>query len=173
MAIVMVGADLRIRRLTPAAEKMLNLIPSDVGRPIGDLNLSVSMHNLAQHLRDVIDTATAKEFEVVDKQGRWHLLRLKPYRTADGAIDGAVVGLIDIDGIKRDEQKLRQQAAGPQAYEPILMWKIGGLVTYWSKAAEEVYGYTKQEAISRRKYDLLGTAPSAAEIDEKLEKTGR
>lgn len=174
MAIVMVGADLRIRRLTPAAEKMLNLIPADVGRPVRDLNLNISLPDLARHLEEVIDTVTAREFEVLDKQDRWHLLRLRPYRTVDNVIDGAVITLIDIDSVRRDQEKLRHQAELlDQAYEPILMWEIGGRIIYWSKAAEELYGYSKAEALSRGKYDLLGTGQSEAEINEKLEKTGR
>ena len=174
MAIVMVGADLRIRRLTPAAEKMLNLIPADVGRPVRDLNLNISLPDLARHLEEVIDTVTAREFEVLDKQDRWHLLRLRPYRTVDNVIDGAVITLIDIDSVRRDQEKLRHQAELlDQAYEPILMWEIGGRIIYWSKAAEELYGYSKAEALSRGKYDLLGTGQSQAEINEKLEKTGR
>jgi two-component system CheB/CheR fusion protein len=174
MAIVMIGANLRIRRLTPGAEKMLNLIPADVGRPIGDLNLSISVQDLEHHLQEVMDTVAVKEFEVRDKQGRWHLLRLRPYRTMDNVIDGVVVILIDIDNLKRDQEKLRYQAELlDQAYEPILMWEMGGTVTYWSKAAEEVYGYTRAEALRRRKYDLFGIVESAAEIEEKLQKHGR
>jgi two-component system, chemotaxis family, CheB/CheR fusion protein len=174
MAIVMIGANLRIRTLTPGAEKMLNLIPTDVGRPIGDLNLSLSVHDLERHLQEVIDTVAVKEFEVRDKQGKWHLLRLRPYRTMDNVIDGVVVILIDIDSLKRDQEKLRHQAELlDQAYEPILMWEMGGTVTYWSKAAEGVYGYTRAEALRRRMYDLLGTVESAAEIEEKLQKHGR
>ena len=32
IAIVIVGADMRIRRFTPMAEKVVNLIPADVDR---------------------------------------------------------------------------------------------------------------------------------------------
>jgi two-component system, chemotaxis family, CheB/CheR fusion protein len=170
----MVGANLRIRRVTPAAEKMLNLVAADIGRPIGNLNLSISVQDLGRHLQEVIDTGAVKEFEVRDEQGKWHLLRLRPYRTADNAIDGVVVILIDIDALKRDQERLRHQAELlDQAYEPILMWEIGGPIIYWNKAAEEIYGYSRAEALSRRNHELLGTVDVAPGIEEALEKYGR
>ena len=174
MAIVMLGPNLRIRRLTPTAERAFNLIPADVGRPIRDLNLNISVQDLERHLEEVIDTVTVKEFEVLDKSGKWHLLRLRPYRTVDNVIDGVVVVLIDIDTLKRDQEMLRHQAELlEQARQPILMWEIGGPIIYWNRAAEEVYGYSKPEALTRRNHELLGTVQAAPSIEETLEKYGR
>ena len=51
---VVLGIDLRIRRFTPAAGKVLNLHSADVGRPIGDLRLSVDVPDLEPMLLDVI-----------------------------------------------------------------------------------------------------------------------
>jgi PAS domain S-box-containing protein len=107
MAIVMLGADLRIRRFTPMAEKMLNLIATDVGRPITDIKLNIDVSDLDQILVDVIETVQPYQREVQDRNGRWQSLRVRPYRTLDNRIDGAVIVLIDIDSIKRTEQSLR------------------------------------------------------------------
>ena len=49
----------------------------------------------------VIDTLTPYEGEVRDKDGHWYVLRVRPYVTLDGKIDGASVVLVDIDSIKR------------------------------------------------------------------------
>lgn len=78
MAIVMLGANLRIRRLTPMAEKLFNLIPADVGRPIGDLKLNLDIPDLEQLVIEVIETVSVREREVRDKQGHWYLLRVRP-----------------------------------------------------------------------------------------------
>jgi two-component system CheB/CheR fusion protein len=173
MAIVMVGANLRIRRITPAAEKMLNLIPADIGRPIRDINLNIPVPDLERYIAEVIDTVSTKEFEVADGNGRWHLVRLRPYRTADNRIDGVVVIMIDIDRVRHDQEKLRHQAdLLQQAYEPIVMWEIGGTIIYWNRAAEQIYGYSKAEAVSRRNHELLGTWQSAPAIEAALEKYG-
>jgi two-component system CheB/CheR fusion protein len=128
MAIVMLGPDRRIRRFTPAAEKLLNLIPSDVGRPISDIKFRIDIPDLDALLLEVIDTMSFQEREVQDPNGRWFLLRLRPYRTLENKIDGAVLMLIDVDGIKRVEQALRESEARFELLAdsaPVLIWVNG------------------------------------------------
>jgi two-component system CheB/CheR fusion protein len=101
MAIVMLGADLRIRRFTPAAEKLLNLIHTDIGRPLSDIKLKFDVPDIDGLIAEVLDTMSAREREVQDDRGRWFLLRIRPYRTMENRIDGAVIALIDIDTLRR------------------------------------------------------------------------
>jgi two-component system CheB/CheR fusion protein len=107
--ILMLDGQLHIRRFTPAAEKLLNLIQTDVGRPIGDLKLNNDYPDLAQLIVEVIDTVSVKEREVRDSAGRWHLLRVRPYKMLDNKIDGAVVALLDIDALKQTEREIKAQ----------------------------------------------------------------
>ncbi|HEV2749190.1 MAG TPA: chemotaxis protein CheB [Gemmatimonadales bacterium] len=99
--IVMVTNDLRIRRFTPAAEKLMNLIPADVGRPISNINLGLVGENLEQEVRNVVETLAPTERVVQDRVGCWYLMRIRPYRTSDNRIEGAVVVLVEIDELKR------------------------------------------------------------------------
>src|SRR6516164_1542591 len=108
MAIVMLGPELRIRRFTPMAEKTFNLIPTDVGRPISDIKLNINVPDLEQLVVQVMDTVSAKEQEVQDKKGRWYSLRIRPYRTLDNKIDGAVLVLVDVDELKRTQDQIQQ-----------------------------------------------------------------
>jgi two-component system CheB/CheR fusion protein len=101
IAIVIVSNDLLIRRFTPMAEQTLNLIPSDVGRPFTQISPNIDLPELAALLTNAIETVTQIEREVQDKQGHWYLLRVRPYKSADNRIDGAVVALFDIDAAKR------------------------------------------------------------------------
>ncbi len=103
--IVFLGSDLCIRRFTPAAQKSLRLIGSDVGRPIGDLRLRLGVDNLEDMVQSVIDTVQPIEREVRDESG-WSLLRIQPYRTSDNRIDGAVLVVIDITDVKRTRDEL-------------------------------------------------------------------
>ncbi len=81
--LVMVGSDQRIRRFTPSAKNVMNLLTSDVGRPIGDLNLNIDVPDLRNLIDEVIDQVQVREREICDSEGRWHTLRINPYRTAD------------------------------------------------------------------------------------------
>ena len=78
----MVGGDLRLRSITAPAKRALNLLPSDVGRPISDLNLSGLVPDLSRVVRDVIENVRPVEREVNDREGRWYLMRVHPYHTA-------------------------------------------------------------------------------------------
>jgi two-component system CheB/CheR fusion protein len=114
--IVMVTRDLGVRRLTPQAEKLLNLIPTDLGRPISDIKPNLKVGDLAGLIVRVIDTLTPHESEVQDTQGHWYSLRIRPYVTLDNKIDGASIVLLDIDSILKGLQQ--RLAALPRSQEP-------------------------------------------------------
>ena len=99
--IVMLDASLRIRRFNPGAQRTLHLIPADVGRPIGDLKSTIAVDDLDKHIAAVIDNLEVKEMEVKDHHGHWYLLRVRPYKTTENKIEGAVLVLIDINQLKK------------------------------------------------------------------------
>lgn len=104
--ILMLEGDLRIRRFTPLAQSILKLIPSDVGRPFGDINHNLNVPDLEQEIIEVISTLSVKQQEVQDQTGHWYDLRIRPYRTIDNKIDGAVLIFVDIDALKRSTEQL-------------------------------------------------------------------
>jgi len=110
MPVIMVDNDLRIRRYTPMAVRMLNLIPSDLGRPIGDIKPNFKIDSLEPMISLAIDTVTGSEQEVEDFQGRWHHMRVRPYKNLDNKIDGAVITFVDIDVVKRWAARLDEAA---------------------------------------------------------------
>jgi two-component system CheB/CheR fusion protein len=108
LPILILGQDMRIRRFTPMAEKVLNVIPSDVGRPLSDLNLNLEIKDLPRLMAEVMESLTIRELEVRDRNDRWYSMRLRPYKIADNKIDGIVLTLIDIDPMKRTISALEE-----------------------------------------------------------------
>jgi len=106
LAIVVLTRDLAIRRFTPSAQKLFNLLDTDLGRPLSNVRHNLQVPDLDELLRQVIDTFTERELEVQDKDGRWYSMRLRPYLTLDKKIDGAVLVLVDIDALKRSEREI-------------------------------------------------------------------
>ncbi|HEV2689195.1 MAG TPA: chemotaxis protein CheB, partial [Bryobacteraceae bacterium] len=102
--ILILSSDLRVRRYTPISEKILNLQPSDIGRPFRDTNLTLKVGALEALLGQVLETLNVSETEVQDLNGHWYSLRMRPYRTEDNRIDGVVLALIDIDPLKRSSE---------------------------------------------------------------------
>src|SRR5205823_2042607 len=91
LPIIILSQDMRIRRFTPMAEKVLNVISSDVGRPLTDLNINLRIARLPELIAEVMESLTIKELEVQDTAGRWYSMRLRPYRTAENKIEGVVL----------------------------------------------------------------------------------
>jgi len=98
--VVLLGPDLRLRRFTPGAAKLFNLLPTDQNRLLTDLRSSFDLPDLGALIQRSIATVAAVEREVQDSSGRWHSLRIHPYRTSDNKIDGAVMILVDIHDLK-------------------------------------------------------------------------
>ncbi|MFA6186753.1 MAG: chemotaxis protein CheB [Phycisphaerae bacterium] len=108
MPVIMMGTDLVIRRITPQAEKMLNVISSDIGRPISRIKLNVDIPDFEKILLEVIESHYPKTFETKDKEGNWYLAYIRPYRTLDNKISGVVAIFDDITERKLMEKKLSQ-----------------------------------------------------------------
>ena len=100
IAIVIIASDLRIRRFTPMAERVLNLIPTDVGRPISDIKPNIDCPDLEQLITESIESVATKELEVRDHHGNRFSLRIRPYKNVDNRIDGAVLALFEVDPAK-------------------------------------------------------------------------
>jgi len=106
--IIMLGGDLRVRRFTPTAAKALHLGGPDIGRPIGNIRFIIPDFDFEQQVKDVIASQEPVAREVLDQSGCWRSVRIHPYRSSDGSVDGAVVVLLDIDAIKRAQQRLQE-----------------------------------------------------------------
>jgi two-component system CheB/CheR fusion protein len=94
LPIVMLSADLSVRRFTPQAGAALGLNSHDIGRPMPRLRLKIDMGDLEQNLLDVIQQVQSKQFSVQDNEGKWCILRIVPYRTMDNRIDGVVLSVV-------------------------------------------------------------------------------
>jgi two-component system CheB/CheR fusion protein len=155
--IVIVANDLRIRRFTPAAEKLLNLLPGDVGRRLGEIRPNVEIDSLEQVARDAVDSATAQEREVREvPSGGWHLLRARPYKTSENKIDGAVISFQDIDALKRNLELTRRYADAviENAREPTLVLDSNLGVTVANRAFYRAFEVSPQETENRLIYEL-------------------
>jgi two-component system CheB/CheR fusion protein len=81
VGIVMVDNEVRVRRFTPLAARLTNLIPTDIGRPLGDINPRIVVPGFTKLIAEVIDTLAPRELDVKDAEGYPYSLRVRPYRT--------------------------------------------------------------------------------------------
>jgi two-component system CheB/CheR fusion protein len=159
IAIVIVASDLRIRRFTPMAERVLNLRPADVGRPIGHIKPNIDCPDLEMLIIDTVDRVVVTEREVRDQHGNWFSLRLRPYKNIENKIDGAVLALFDIGLAKRHEEQLRQTRDFAEALHeclphPMVLVDQRFRVHSVNRAFSETFGVSKEDAEGRGFFEL-------------------
>lgn len=173
LIVVMLDSNLHIRRFTPAARKTLNLASTDIGRAVIDrmlthLRLPADIPDLQRTIRQVIETATSKEFELQDRTGHWYLLRIRPYVAVEGKVDGCIIALYDVNEVKQStaedaeanvrlqhELTLRQEAEEKfhaiveSAPEAIVLSDRHGSITLVNRQVEHLFGYHRNELIGQ------------------------
>jgi two-component system, chemotaxis family, CheB/CheR fusion protein len=154
--LVMVSNDLHVRRFSPPAQKILNLMPNDVGRRLGQIRPNLDLQDLEPMVREVIDREHPQQCEVRTLEGTWHMLRVRPYETWDHKIEGAVISLQNIDSFKRMVNQTRQYADTliESAREPILVLDGELNVTVANPAFYRVFGVTQEETEGRLVFEL-------------------
>ena len=107
IATVFVDTDLCIKRFTTAATHLLNLLPSDVGRPISHMATNFLNVDLGRDAQMVLGSVVPIGKEIAGRDGRQYVLRLLPYRTKDGQVHGVVLTFVDVSAVKSIEHELR------------------------------------------------------------------
>jgi two-component system CheB/CheR fusion protein len=165
--LVMVGRDLRIRRFTRTIEPMLNLIASDVGRSITDLQPQVELPDLRRLLLGAMEGGDRKPRDIRDSYGRWYSLRVLPSVGIDGKNDGAVLMLIDIDAAKRGLDFA--EAIVETVREPLVILNQHLQVVKANKAFYQTFRAVREDTEDRLIYDLGNGQWNIPKLRELLE----
>jgi two-component system, chemotaxis family, CheB/CheR fusion protein len=162
IATIFLDRHLNIKRYTDQARKLIRLIPSDVGRPVGDLVSKLKYNDLTDDVQAVLRSLMFKEAEVQAEDGSWYLMRMLPYRTTENVIDGVVVTFVDITKMRGLQQETGRLLAAV-ASGPVGIFGQDGDLTYrW--AFGNVAGRRAEEVIGCKDEELFGEA--AAEVVE-------
>jgi two-component system CheB/CheR fusion protein len=157
--ILVLGSDLRIRRFTPMAEKILGLLPTDVGRAFTSLRLPLDMPHLEQMITAAMEDLSVKQRDVQHRDGHWYALQVRPYRTTDNRIDGAVIALWDVDVAKHALQQVRDardysEAIFQTVSNPLLVLDGHLRVQVANKAFYRMFEVEKPATEGRSLFDL-------------------
>ena len=154
--VVLVSRDLCIRRFSPPAQKMLNLLPSDVGRRLGQIRPNLDLQDMEPMVREVIERSISQQREVRTKEGAWQVLHVRPYETWDHKIEGAVVSLQNIDALKRLVIQTREYADAviENARMPTLVLDGDLRVTAANPAFYRAFSVSHEETENRLIYEL-------------------
>ena len=161
---VFVDHQLRILRFTPAARTVINLIPSDVGRPVAHIvsNL-VGYDRLVTDTRSVLDSLAPIDTTIQALDGKWYAMHIQPYRTLENVIEGAVISFVDVTEIvqardalrKANEQLQRLAVVVRDANDAITVQDLEGRITAWNPGATRIYGWSEAEALAMNTRDRI------------------
>jgi two-component system, chemotaxis family, CheB/CheR fusion protein len=176
-------SDLRIKRFTERTTDIFRVTPGDEGRPITDFSHQLEYDDLVRDTKNVLSDLVPIRKAIRSRSNLWYDVRIRPYRTVDNKIDGVVITFLDITerlrverALQGSEEHLRQhKLLVERARVPIFIWDPGGIILEWNRGCEELFGYTREEAIGRRAVELIKTevpGSSFEQVTSKLHEEG-
>jgi two-component system CheB/CheR fusion protein len=174
--------NLFIKRYTFHAAKIVNLIPSDIGRPINHLATNFKYENFIEDTKEVLRTLVFKENEVQTNDGRWYQMRILPYRTKSNVIDGVVITFLDINKLKtvygeieklnKDIQLAREYADNiiDTVREALLILDKDLKVLSANRSFYKMFNIGSEKTVGRFIYDLDDIGWEIPQLRELLEK---
>ena len=157
IGVIFLDRELRIRKFTPAATTAINLLETDVERPIQHITHNMNCPNLLELLQRVVETEKPIEQEVRLNNTENHLLmRLYPYLRDDGQADGVVITFVNINEIKQVQEALQRRT---EELEKLYNTNPVGLVLH----DEELQFVRVNEAMAE-----INGLPANAHIGKKL-----
>ena len=159
VAVLMTDNNLRIRRFTDAAEKLLDLGPLDMGRLLPHIHGPFSAQLLDQLGRTALQSLRTEETEMQDQSGKWFHVSARPFRTVEDRIEGVVISFIDIDPLKRGLQAAEQARDYAEALietvrEPLIVLDADLRVRRATAAFYQTFHVKREETEGRFLYDL-------------------
>ena len=173
---VFVDHQLRILRFTPAVSSILNVIPGDLGRPVGHLTSTlVGYTGLVADVRAVLATLMPKEIEVQTLEGKFYTLRILPYRSQTNVIEGAVISFVDVtemvrtrEALHKANELLRLAVVVRDGRDAITVQDLDGRTLAWNPGATRLYGWSEAEAMALNVRDRIPPGLRAEEMARML-----
>lgn len=96
---IFLDVDMCVKRYTPAATRIFNLIAADIGRPINHITSRFADYSVVEDARVVLDSLNTQSRELQDREGRNYSVRVAPYRTVHNVIEGVVITMVDVSEV--------------------------------------------------------------------------
>jgi two-component system CheB/CheR fusion protein len=102
-----VNNDLRLMKFSPGAVNQINLLPSDVGRPLSNISTNIKFETIVADIQLVLFDGRIITKEIETSNGRWYQIMTMPYlMQADNKTNGAVITFNDITALKKIQLEL-------------------------------------------------------------------
>lgn len=177
ISILILDSNRHIRRFNPPAQKLLGLLPGDIGRPMSNLHMSIDVIELKNLISAVIEKGSDVERQIQSEDGRWYSVRFRPFHTGERKIEGVLMVFMDIDELKRSRDALQKErnllAAILDGAEDLIFMVLDreGRILQFNRIAQQLTGYSPKEVKGRHPWDFLVPADEVADVRKTFEKT--
>ncbi len=175
VATLFVDLQLCIVRFTPAATQLINLIATDIGRPVRHIVSNfMSYENLVGDLQAVLEDLAPREKEVQTLSGDWFLMRMRPYRTLENVIEGAFITFVNITEFKRARESVTEALAFKESVvdavrEPLVVLDAGYGVLSANRSFYRAFQLEPAGTVGRKLYELADGEWDVPELRRLLE----
>ncbi len=152
---IFLDLNMRVQRFTPEVTQIINLIQTDIGRPMNHIVSKLKIDRLTADVQGVLDTLVPTESEVETEDGNWYLVRTSLYRTLENIIGGVVITFRDITTQKKAYNLSRLATVVRDANDAITMIDFSGQILAWNPKAEQIYGWSEAEALTMNIRDIV------------------
>jgi two-component system CheB/CheR fusion protein len=175
VAVIVLDNALKIRLFNPIAEKLFNLIPADIGRPISDIRLKLVISDVEGKLNDVLTNFIPKQQEVQDEEDHWYEMRIRPYMTAEKKIDGLVLALLDIDNVIQNKKSIEKSRNFAESVletinEPLLVLDADLRAIMSNRAFYQLFKVKPNQVLKKPVYEIGHGQLGIPEFKQALEK---
>lgn len=105
-----INNELLLMKFSPGAVNLINLMDTDIGRPIYHISTNIKFENLIQDIKNVLknDSVISKEIETTN--GKWYQMMIMPYlQQSTQKRSGAIITFSDISQLKDIQFELDQK----------------------------------------------------------------
>ncbi|MBF0240823.1 MAG: PAS domain-containing protein, partial [SAR324 cluster bacterium] len=172
---VFLDTHLNINRFTTHATNIINLIPTDAGRPLSDIANKFLYENMVQDAKQVLDNLIPRKIEIETRDAQWYILKITPYRTLENVIEGVVMTFNEITEQKKLNEKLQRHIQQHEVVENALKisddrYKLiaalsnegifqldpAGTIVFTNKRFAEIFGDPLKSFVSLNWQELMG-----------------
>ncbi|MEI9478695.1 MAG: chemotaxis protein CheB, partial [Deltaproteobacteria bacterium] len=163
---IFLDMGLNIQRFTPTMSDIINLIPTDVGRPVSHIVTKMRYQGLVEDAKGVLKTLVPREMEIQTEDDRWFLMRILPYRTIENMIDGVVITFVDTTENREMQEKLRQEIVEREKSEQKIKMTLSYAENIVNTVREPLLvldGEMQVVSVNQSFYRMFGVTPEETE----------
>lgn len=110
---LIINNELLLMKFSPGAVKQVNLLETDIGRPLSNITTNIKFETIIDDIKQVINKAGVITREIETNDGKWYQMMTMPYvQQADNKVNGAIITFNDITKLKKAQLDLDKKNEG-------------------------------------------------------------